>query len=148
MLRRILLTTLLLCAVTAPALAVTIPSEGRSMPPAVVESSKAVVVERFVGDGEGAFRIDAAPWSMPTLSKSVTVDSERAKPLQIGYPRAIPAALQTLPMAILPWKTLSDGSRALQVQVVAAGAGGLRLAFRLYGPAAGLVLPFFGNAPE
>ena len=148
MLRRILLTTLLLCAVTAPALAVTIPSEGRSMPPAVVESSKAVVVERFVGDGEGAFRIDAAPWSMPTLSKSVTVDSERAKPLQIGYPRAIPAALQTLPMAILPWKTLSDGSRALQVQVVAAGAAGLRIAYRIDGPASGLELRFSGSARD
>ncbi|MEO7255894.1 MAG: hypothetical protein ABIZ64_16845, partial [Casimicrobium sp.] len=148
MLRPILLSTLLLCAATMPALAAAVPSEGRSMPQAVVESVKAVAVERFMGDSDGAYRIDAASWSMPTIQKTMAIDNERAKPVQIGYPRAIPAALQTLPMAILPWKTLADGSRTLQVQVVAAGAAGLRIAYRIDGPASGLELRFSGNARD
>ncbi len=148
MLRLILLSTLLFCAATTPALAAAVPSEGRSMPQAVVESVKAVAVERFMGDSDGAYRIDAASWSMPTIQKTMAIDNERAKPVQIGYPRAIPAALQTLPMAILPWKTLADGSRALQVQVVATGAAGLRIAYRIDGPASGLELRFSGNARD
>jgi len=148
MLRRILLTTLLFGAVITPALAVTLPSEGRSMPQAVVESDKAVVIERFVSDSDGAYRIDAAAWSAPTSRKSLAADSERAKPVQIGYPRSIPAALQMLPMAALPWKALADGSRALQVHVVAADAAGIRIAYRVDGPAAGLELRFAGNARD
>ena len=148
MLRRTLLTFLLFSAATTVAFATAIPSEGRSMPQAVVESDKAVVVERFVGDSDRAYRIDAAPWSTPASLKSLAVDNEQAKPVQIGYPRAIPAALQTLPMATLPWKTLADGSRALQVQVVATEAAGMRIAYRVYGPAAGLELRFSGSARD
>ncbi len=148
MFRHILLTSFLFCAATTQALAVALPSEGRSMPQAVVESDKAVFVERFVGDADGAYRIDAAPWTMPNAPKAAAVDDDRAKPVQIGYPRAIPAALQAVPMAMLPWKTLVDGSRATQVQVVAAGAAGLRIAYRVDGPASGLEMRFSGNARD
>ena len=58
MLRRIIFTTLILGAAATAALATTIPSEGRSLPEAVVESDKAVVIERFVSDADGAYRIE------------------------------------------------------------------------------------------
>ena len=152
MLRRILFTGLLLSTITTVAFAVTIPSEGRSMPQAMVESDKAAVTERFVGDADGAYRIDAAEWTPAAVAvssqKSMPVDSERLKPAQIGYPREIPAALRVLPMAALPWKTLSDGSRTLQVQVVAADAAGIRIAYRLEGPATGLELRFSGSGRD
>ncbi len=148
MLRRILFATFALGSVTSPALAVVPSGEGRSMPQAVVESAKAATIERFVGDSAGAYRIDAAPWNSPTLRKSLAVDNERAKPVQIGYPRDIPTASQSLPMSSLRWATLADGSRASQVQVVAPEAAGIRIAYRVDGPVAGLEMRFSGNARD
>ena len=152
MLRRAFFTTLLFSAATAAAFAVDLPSEGRSMPQAMVESDKAVLVERFVGDADGAYRIIAAAWmapaSAPSSLKSSALDNERAKPVQIGFPREIPVALRALPLAALPWKTLTDGSRTLQVQVLAADAAGLRIGYRVDGPAAGLELRFSGSARD
>ena len=86
MLRRILFTTFLFGAATSAALAVVIPSEGRSMPQAMVESGKATVIEQFVGDASHAYRIEAAPWvsvvTTQASKQSMSVDGERAK--QIG----------------------------------------------------------------
>lgn len=152
MLRRVFFTTLLFSTAAAAAFAVDLPSEGRSMPQAMVESDKAVVIERFVGNADGAYRIIAAPWTTPAPSpsslKSSALESERAKPVQIGFQREIPVVLRALPLAALPWKTLTDGSRTLQVQVVAADAAGLRIGYRIDGPATGLELRFSGSARD
>ena len=78
-----------------------IPSAGRSMPQALVESAKATVVERFLGDAGVAYRIDAAPWepsATASTAKSAPMDAERSKPVQIGYPREIAAELRALPL--------------------------------------------------
>ena len=152
MLRRIIFTTLLLGAATSAAFAVDIPSSGRSMPQAMVESSKAAIVERFFGDALGAYRIEAAPWnpvlSAPASTKSLAIDNDRAKPMQIGFPREIPAAMRALPLTALPWTTHGDGSRTLQVQVIATDAAGLRIAYRVDGPAAGLEMRFAGSGRD
>ena len=152
MLRRFLFTSLLLGTVASAAFAADIPSEGRSMPQAIVESKKAAVVEQFVGSADGAYRIEASAWTRPiaagSAQKSLSVDGERAKPMQVGYPREIPASLRALPLAALPWKTLVDGSRALQVQVSAADAAGIRIAYHVDGPANGLELRFSGSGRD
>ena len=152
MLRRIFFTTLLLNTMTSAALAMDIASEGRSMPQALVESNKAAVVEQFLGSAEGAYRIDASAWTRPVATastqKSLSLDAERAKPVQVGYPREIPASLRALPMAALSWKTLSDGSRATHVQVVAVDAAGIRISYRVNGPADGLELRFSGSGRD
>ena len=152
MLRQILFTTFLFGAATSAALAVVIPSEGRSMPQAMVESDKAAVIEQFVGDASHAYRIEALPW-VPVVAtqaskKSMSVDDERAKPAQVGFPREIPASLRVLPVAALPWETLGDGSRAFQVQVFAADAAGIRIGYRVDGPNAGLELRFSGSGRD
>ncbi len=151
MLRRLFFTTLLFGAVTSAASAVDIPSEGRSMPQAIVESSKAAVVEQFLGNADSAYRIEASAWTRPLAAasqKSLSVDGERAKPVQVGYPRDIPASLRSLPLASLPWTTLGDGSRAVQVQVVAADAAGIRIAYHVDGPTNGLELRFSGSGRD
>ena len=152
MLRRIFFTTLLLFGnVASSAFAVDIASEERSMPQAIVESNKAAVVERFLGNPDGAYHIEASAWTRPDAAssqKSLSVDGERAKPAQVGYPRDIPASLRALPLAALPWQTLGDGSRTLQVQVAATDAAGMRIAYHVDGPANGLELRFSGSGRD
>ena len=151
MLRRFLFTTLLFGAVTSAASAVDIPSEGRSMPQAIVDSSKAAVVEQFLGNADSAYRIEASAWTRPLAAvsqKSLSIDVDRAKPVQVGFPRDIPASLRSLPLASLPWTTLGDGSRAVQVQVVAADAAGIRIAYHVDGPTNALELRFSGSARD
>lgn len=152
MLRPIFLTALLFGAIASAAFAGDIPSEGRSMPPAIVESSKAVLTEQFLGNADGAYRIEAAAWVRPVAAassqKSLSVAGERAKPVQVGYPREIPASLRDLPLASLRWTVLGDGGRTVQVQVVASDAAGLRIAYRVDGPANGLELRFSGSGRD
>ena len=152
MLRRSFFTTLLCGAVTSAVFAVDISSEGRSMPQAMVESSKSAVVERFLGNGNDAYRIDAVAWTRPEAAassqKSLSAEGERAKPVQVGFPREIPASLRVLPVASLPWQTLGDGSRTVQVQVVAADAAGIRIAYHVDGPSNGLELRFSGSGRD
>ena len=152
MIRRLLIPCLLFSIASSAAIAIAIPSDGRSMPPAVVEIDKAAVVERFVSDAGGAYRVEAAPWLPATAAassqKSAAVGNDRAKPVQIGFPREIPAAQRTLPMSSLPWKSLADGSRVLQVQVAAPAAAGIRIAYRLQGPANGIEVRFSGSARD
>ena len=53
---------------TAPSTdARSIPSMGRSMPQVEVESTKAAVIERFIGGAGSAYRIDLTPWKGPKL---------------------------------------------------------------------------------
>ena len=116
----------------AAAFAEGIPSAGRSMPQALVESAKATVVERFLADTGVAYRIDAAAWqpsATASTAKSAPMDAERSKPVQIGYPREIAAELRALPLASLAWTTQSDGSRTTHVQVLTSDAAGLRIAY-------------------
>ena len=151
MLRHIFLIALTLGAANTGALAVDIPSEGRSMPQAIVESNKGAVVEQFLGNADGAYRIEASAFTRPTAAssvKSLSIDGERSKPVQVGYPREIPASLRSLPVASLPWKVLGDGSRTAQVQVVAADAAGMRIAYLVSGPANGLELRFAGSGRD
>ena len=137
---------------TAPSTdARSIPSMGRSMPQVEVESTKAAVIERFIGGAGSAYRIDLAPWKGPetaSAAKSVSAESRQLKPTQIGYPREIPAELRALPLAALGWTTQSDGSRTAHVQVVTADAAGLRIAYRIQGPASGLELRFTGSGRD
>lgn len=131
--------------------ALSIPSFERSMPQAEVESTKAAAIERFVGGAGAAYRIDVAPWKGPqnaSVAKSVSAEGRQLKPTQIGYPREIPAELRTLPLTALTWTTQSDGSRTTQVQVVTAEAAGLRIAYRIQGPASGLELRFAGSGRD
>ena len=128
-----------------------IPSAARSMPQAVVERTKAAVIERFIGDSGVTYRIDAAPWTRPetaSSSKSVYIDNEQSKPVQIGYPREIPAELRVLPLTALTWTPQRDGSRTTHVQVVTSDAAGLRIAYRIEGPASGLELRFTGSGRD
>ena len=128
--------------------------EIRSMPPAEVTGSKAAFVERFLGAADVAHRISAEPWdaSVATASKAASATSgvggARAKPLQIGYPRDIPALLRNVPLAVLPWQTLVDGSQVIRAEVNAAAAVALRVGFRVEGPALGLQLRFAGNGRD
>lgn len=136
-------------AISAHALA--IPSFERSMPQAVVESTKAAVIERFIGGAEAAYRIDLAPWTGPeaaSVAKSVSLESRQLKPTQIGFPREIPVELRVLPLAALEWTTQSDGSRTTRVQVVTTDAAGLRIAYRNQGPANGLEMRFTGSGRD
>jgi hypothetical protein len=139
-----------LTAVTAmlslPVIAATSGDE-RSMPPAEVQRDKAQVAERFFGTNEVAHRVSAAPWdaSIVETSKAAAPNvSDRTKPLQIGYPRDIPAAARSLPLASLRWQTLADNSRVARVEVLAADAAAVRIGYRIDGPAAGLQLRFAG----
>ena len=151
MLRRIFFTTLALTMASSAVFAMDGTSAPRSMPPAVVESSKAAVIEQFLGNAEAGYRIEASAWAPPAASvgtqKSLVPsrDAERAKPVQIGYPREIPASLRELPLTAMLWQTLSDGSRSVQVQVLAAEAAGIRIGYRVDGPANGLDLRFAGS---
>ena len=79
---------------------------GYSMPQATVESAQSDVIERFMGDAAGFYRIDADAWMPPAIessAKATVIDGERSKAVQIGYPREIPAQLRALPMTALPW---------------------------------------------
>ena len=139
-----------LTAVTAmlslPISAATV-SDERSMPPAEVQRDKALVAERFFGSNDVAHRVSAAPWdaSVVEASKAAASNaSDRAKPLQIGFPRDIPAATRSLPLASLPWQTLADSSRVVRIEVLVADAAAFRVAYRIDGPAAGLQIRFAG----
>lgn len=125
--------------------------EVRSMPPAAVESTKAVVTERFASSGDIALRVNAEPWDASKAQTEKVASSngnERAKPFQIGYSRNIPELLRSLPLGALPWQMLPDGSRALRVEVRAADAAAFRVAYRLEGPALGLQVRFAGNGRD
>jgi lysyl endopeptidase len=128
--------------------------EVRSMPPAAVESTKAVNIERFLGSAVVAHRVTAEPWdaSVVATSKATSATSsgsgERAKPLQIGYPRGIPALLRNVPLALLPWQTLADGSRVIRAEIRAVDAAALRVGYRVEGPTLGLQLRFAGNGRD
>lgn len=136
----------LTATVSLPISGATVANE-RSMPPAEVQRDKALVAERFFGSNEVAHRVSAAPWdaSVVEASKAAASNlSDRAKPLQIGYPRDIPAAARSLPLASLLWQTLPDNSRVIRVEILAADAAAFRVAYRIDGPAAGLQVRFAG----
>jgi len=136
----------LTATVSLPISGATVADE-RSMPPAEVQRDKALVAERFFGSNDVAYRVSAAPWdgSVVEASKAAASSlSDRAKPLQIGYPRGIPAAARSLPLASLLWQTLADNSRVVRVEILAADAAAFRVAYRIDGPAAGLQVRFAG----
>ena len=138
--------TALAAMVSVPISAATVGDE-RSMPPAEVQRDKALVAERFLGSNEGSYRVSAAPWdaSVVEASKAAALtSSDRAKPLQIGYPRDIPAAARSLPLTSLPWQTLADNSRVARVEVLATNAAAFRVAYRIDGPTAGMQMRFAG----
>ena len=122
-------------------------SDERSMPPAEVQRDKALVAERFFGSNDAAHRISAAPWDASVIQTSkaaASSPSDRAKPLQIGFPRDIPAASRSLPLASLPWQTLADNSLVVRIEVLVADAAAFRVAYRIDGPAVGLQMRFAG----
>ena len=133
-------------AISLPINAATVGDE-RSMPPAEVQRDKALVAERFFGSSNVAHRVSAAPWDASVVEAGKVAASnlsDRAKPLQIGYPRDIPAAARSLPLASLLWQTLPDNSRVVRIEVLAADAAAFRVAYRIDGPASGLQLRFAG----
>jgi lysyl endopeptidase len=123
-----------------------------SAPQAFFESKKLAVVERFVSNAPTAHIIDVGPLKAEDGLKSATSkrgDFEKRTALQIGFPREIPVALRTLPLAALPWQKQADGSQALKVEVLASEAAGIRVGYRFEGPVAGAQLRFAGSAnPE
>jgi len=65
--------------------------------------------------------------------------------LAVGFPRSVPAALRTQPLASLTWITLADGARAAKIDVVSPGAAAMRVALEMEGAAPGMTLRFTGN---
>lgn len=151
MFQRMMLTATLALSGVAMAFAA-IPDEGRSAPQAVVQSGKAAPVERFQGTARMAYRIDAASWNRDAAVQQKTAqrnaETDKRKPLRVGFPREIPAAVQALPLSSLDWQLLSDGSKAARVAVVAADAAGLRVGYRVSGPAQGLAVRFAGSGRD
>ena len=119
----------------------------RSMPPVEVTAEKAVAVERFVSAAGAAYRVDALPFDtqLLTMAKAAAADTERAKPVQIGFPRGIAESAQTVPLASLSWEATADGGKAAKVTVAATGAAGLRIGYRVSGPADGVAIRFAGS---
>ncbi len=117
-----------------------------SMPPAEVTTEKAAM-QRFTSSSSLAYHVDALPFDAQVLAsaKSTAVGAERAKPVQIGFARGIAENAQTVPLASLPWETTTDGGKAARVVVAAPGAAGLRIGYRVNGPAEGVAIRFAGN---
>lgn len=85
-------------------------------------------------------------------AKAGTTQKELAKgskghPLAIGYGRTVPASLQRISLAALPWQTLPDGSRAAKLQIVSPDAAAIRVALKLAATDPDLSVRFAGNAP-
>jgi len=151
MFQRMMLTAALALGSAAVAFAA-IPDAGRSAPQAVVQSNKAAPVERFAGTAGVAYRVDAAAWDRDAVTRQKSAqretETDKRKPLQVGFPREIPAAMQALPLSSLDWQTLLDGSKAVRISVVATDAAGLRVGYRVNGPAQGLAVRFAGNGRD
>jgi hypothetical protein len=151
MFQRMMLTAALALGSAAVAFAA-IPDAGRSAPQAVVQSNKAAPVERFAGTAGVAYRVDAAAWDRDAVTRQKSAqretETDKRKPLQVGFPREIPAAMQALPLSSLDWQTLPDGSKAVRISVVATDAAGLRVGYRVSGPAQGLAVRFAGNGRD
>lgn len=123
----------------------------RSMPPAAVESSKSAVMHRFLGASTATHRVNAAAWNDPRLEQQKAAakpSGERSKAAQIGFPRAIPASAQHIPLSSLTWETLPDSSRVARVSVSADDAAGLRVAYQISGPANGMAVRFAGDGRD
>jgi lysyl endopeptidase len=123
-----------------------------SAPQAIFESKKAAVIERFVSNAPTAHVIDVGAYKAADSVKSSMSkrgDFDKRTALQIGFPREIPTALRTLPLALLPWQSQSDGGRAVKVEVFASEAAGIRVGYRFEGPTGGAQLRFAGSTnPE
>ena len=119
----------------------------RSMPPVEVTAEKAIAAERFVSSAGTAYRVDALPFDAQQLTsaKSAAVDAERAKPVQVGFPRGIAESAQTVPLGSLSWASTADGGKAAKVTVLATGAAGMRIGYRVSGPADGVAIRFAGS---
>lgn len=119
----------------------------RSMPPVEVTAEKAIAAERFVSSAGTAYRVDALPFDAQQLTsaKSAAVDAERAKPVQVGFPRGIAESAQTVPLGSLSWESTADGGKAAKVTVLATGAAGMRIGYRVSGPADGVAIRFAGS---
>lgn len=141
--------TALSATFTLPAGAVASGME-RSMPPAEVQHDKALIVERFFGSTDVAVRVTAAPWDASVVEAGKAAaskqPSDRAKPLQIGYPRDILATDRNIQLGALPWQSLADNSRVARIEVSAADAAAFRVNYRVTGPASGLQVRFGGSA--
>jgi len=66
-------------------------------------------------------------------------------PLALAFPRDVPAASRSIPLATLAWQTLSDGSHAARIDVVSPGAAALRVALQVPSLDPGVTLRFTGN---
>jgi len=122
----------------------------KSMPPAEVTTAKLTVAERFVSSSDAAYLIEALPFDMQALSsvKSAAINAERAKPIQIGFPRGIAKSNQEIPLTSLPWEITDDGGKAARIAVVASNAAGLRIGYRITGPADGVAIRFAGSGRD
>jgi len=129
-----------------------VPGEGRSAPQGVVQSGKVAPVERFLGRAGRAYSIEASAWDreIATRQKAAqsNADGEKRKPMQVGFPRDIPATAQVLPISSLDWQSLSDGSKVAFVTVTASEAAGMRVAYRVDGPSTGLDVRFAGSGRD
>ncbi len=149
--QRWLVTSSLALAAAATPLCNTV-AQVMSMPPAPVERSKAAAVHRLLGSSAASHAVEAAPWNDPrqSLKKAAIINSDgnRAKAVQIGFPRDIPAAQQHLPLTALAWQTLADASRVARVTLSAPDAAGMRVAYQVSGPVGAMALRFVGNGRD
>jgi len=156
MISRHLLTLLLASSATAAFAAVTAEEQLSSVPvadryatQAVVQNDKLAAPERFRGSKSAAYRITAAAWDSSVVEaskKARAADGDKAKPLQIGFSRAVDA--QVVPMTSLAWETLADGSKVASIDIKAAEAAGLRASYQIDGPANGLEVRFAGSGRD
>jgi len=151
MFQRLMLTAALALGSCAAVIAAA-PDEGRSAPQAVVQSAKVGPAERFLATTGTVYRVEASAWSRDAATRQKAAqssgDAEKRKPLQVGFPREIPTAAQVLPLSSLDWQTLADGSKVAKMAVVASDAAGMRVGYRVDGPAAGLDVRFAGSARD
>lgn len=147
MLLRLLAVSAFTAGCAASVLAVDL-TAARSMPPAEVSGPKQAAVVQFLTEPGLAHRVMAEPFteSQQKAQRRTDAAANRAKPVQIGFPRSLPPSARSVPLAALAWQTTADGGRAARLAVQADGAAALRVGYRLQGPADAATLRFGGSA--
>jgi lysyl endopeptidase len=130
-----------------------------SAPPAQYRSNttvKAAAAVLLLTDAASARHIDL---TVPVAAEGAAMKAQNAvsgrrtksanlRALAIGFGRAIPAGVSTIPLASLTWVPTSDGGRAARIEVRSPNATALRVAMRLPSTDPDLSVRFAGSAAD
>jgi len=94
-----------------------------------------------------AERASLAARNAPTITRGEKATKLKG-PLALGFPRDVPAATRSIPLATLAWQALADGSHAARIDVMSPGAAALRVALQVPPLDPGVALRFSGNGPR